>query len=80
MTFQEWQAGRSAKRVLSHDEAGEYAGYYGYVYEAGFMTAATTMIGDVYVVPLPQEEREFTSLNEAEAFLWAEWCDGELNG
>ena len=76
MTFQEWQATREGPRILPSDEAGTYDGAQGYLYDGGFIV----IDGDRFMVPMPQSEETFATLAEAEAYLWAEWCDGEING
>lgn len=77
MTYLEWIATRQAAAVLSDAQAGGYAGQSGYQYEAGFIIVQDD---GRCMVPLAIDEETFATLAEAEAYLWREWCDGELNG
>jgi len=78
MTFQEWQATRQGPQSLG--DVGvwewEWEGERGYVYDGGFIAIQ----GEVFIVPMPQSEETFATLAEAETYLWAEWCQGEING
>lgn len=77
MTFQEWRLTRKDHDALSEDDAGVYAGFRGFTYDAGFIIVRN---GD-YVVPLPQSDNNaFVMLADAEVFLWSEWCGPEING
>lgn len=76
MTFDEWLATRSERKTFTDEDAGAYEGHQGYTYDAGFVCVS----GEGFMVPLPQTEREFATLAEAEAYLWAEWCGPEING
>ena len=76
MTFTEWQATRAGPAILTADQGGVYAGEMGWLYDGGFLTRTA----EGFMVPLPQEELTFATLDEAERVLWAEWCESELNG
>lgn len=81
MTFEQWRATRKDFDALPENDAGVYAGLPGSVYEAGFILATGDMSQCIaFTVPLPQNEHGFSTLAEAEEFLWREWCRDEVSG
>ena len=76
MTFEEWRAQGYYTPSLTDDEAGSYEGESGFSYPGGFII----LNAEGFMVPLPQtQDHTFTTRDAAERFLWAEWCEGELN-
>lgn len=73
MTFDQWRA--LGKRVDSLDAESGFELNAGREYPAGFVI----ILPGWYMVPVPQDQAFFDSLDAAERFLWEEWCDGEVN-
>lgn len=71
--FEDWRKTRAFCSDLS-PEFGEPWKCPGFVYEGGFIAIE----GGQFVVPMPQQEPRFASLDAAETFLWNEWVKDEL--
>jgi hypothetical protein len=76
MTFTEWQATRKWHNDLGTAIDCDLDGAGGFEYEASHIIAREWG----FVVHIATTEAEFTTLEEAEAYLWAEWADSEING
>ena len=78
MTMQEWQATRKFVDDLSATTGMDHETYpAGFIYRDGAEHIEAREWG--FGVVIGNTEREFKALEEAEAYLWAEWADGESN-
>lgn len=75
MTFEEWQATGRDVDAETVAKWGDFSGNTGREYEAGFLIRE----GNQWVVYLPTTSYATESLEDAEIYLWGEWCDGEIN-
>jgi hypothetical protein len=76
MNFQEW---RNTSTYRTESDYITFESEYGpiYEYEAGYIEV--DLLGG-FLVALSQSVDRFDTLADAEAFLWREWCESELNG
>ncbi len=75
MTFQEWQASRTWADDLSVAVDADLDGASGFHYANGHIESRGWGFG----VVIANTEAEFSTLEEAESYLWEEWARDEIN-